>query len=499
MWTMTITSPKSKPLQIKLTSGKMMIGRMVASDIVIDDTAASRRHAEIFYDSMTEMIGINDLKSSNGTYVNRQKISGFYRLHDGDVIRIGQTEMHLAKITETAAIQKDITGTSMLTRGMVLEAVDEHPIPLNEITEELNTVIDFESAIRLVKDMIKRTMVVDICEIMLAADFKKINTENPDNLMARTIRNSSVEASSMALCVPIIGGGKPYALIYVEKNRPDAHPFEKRDLQLVVGISHQTALALQRIELLEKIRKEGQVKQLLLRFLSPIEAEDELKDYLKSGKLPDLAEKTVTVLFAEIANSTGLMQRIGSKKFTDYINTFYQFATQTVFKNSGMVRYLGDGLLAVFMEAKDKPGHEERAARVAIEIIDFMRRADPPEPGRAGVVGIAINTGKALVGYVGAQERVEFNVLGNLIKITYRMQEYALPNRIFVGAATAQAVRNLYLVEKAGSLTMRGSEQPVEAFALSFIKTAPFVQADKNSDMQAAFKAIAEKLKTLGK
>jgi class 3 adenylate cyclase len=499
MWSMTITSPKSKPLQIKLTSGKMMIGRMVASDIVIDDTAASRRHAEIYYDSTTEMIGINDLKSSNGTYVNRQKISGFYRLHDGDVIRIGQTEMHLAKMTETAAIQKDITGTSMLTRGMVLEAVDEHPIPLNEITEELNTIIDFDSAIRLVKDMIKRTMVVDVCEILLATDFKKINTKNPDNIMARTIRNSSVEATSLALCVPIIGGGKPYALIYVEKNRPEARPFEKRDLQLVVGISHQTALALQRIELLEKIRKEGQVKQLLLRFLSPIEAEDELKDYLKTGKLPDLAEKTVTVLFAEIADSTGLMQRIGSKKFTAYLNTFYQFATQIVFKNSGVARYLGDGLLAVFMDVKDKPSHEERAAGVACEIVDFIRRADPPEPGRAGVVGIAINTGKALVGYVGAQERVEFNVLGNLIKITYRMQEYALPNRIFVGAATAQAVRNLYLLEKVGSLTMRGSEQPIEAFALSFMKTAPFVQPDKNSDMQAAFKAIAEKLKTLGK
>jgi len=499
MWSMTITSPKSKPLQIKLTSGKMMIGRMVASDIVIDDTAASRRHAEIYYDSTTEMIGINDLKSSNGTYVNRQKISGFYRLHDGDVIRIGQTEMHLAKMTETAAIQKDITGTSMLTRGMVLEAVDEHPIPLNEITEELNTVIDFDSAIRLVKDMIKRTMVVDVCEIILAADFKKINTENPDNLMARTIRNSSVESSPLTLCVPIIGGGKPFALIYVEKNRPEARPFEKRDLQLVVGISHQTALALQRIELLEKIRKEGQTKQLLLRFLSPIEAEDELKDYLKTGKLPDLAEKTVTVLFAEIADSTGLMQRIGSKKFTTYLNTFYQFATQIVFKNSGVARYLGDGLLAVFMDVKDKPGHEERAAGVACEIIDFIRRADPPEPGRAGVVGIAINTGKALVGYVGAQERVEFNVLGNLIKITYRMQEYALPNRIFVGAATARAVSNLYLLEKVGSLTMRGSEQPIEAFALSFMKTAPFVQPDKNSDMQAAFKAIAEKLKTLGK
>jgi class 3 adenylate cyclase len=499
MWSMTITSPKSKPLQIKLTSGKMMIGRVVTSDIVINDNAASRRHAEIYYDALTELLGINDLKSSNGTYVNRQRISGFYRLHDGDVVRIGQTEMHLAKISDAVAIQKDISGTSLLTRGMVLEAVEDHPIPLNEITEELNTVIDSASAIRLVVDMIKRTLGVDSCEIILAADFKNINMENPDNLMVRTIRNSSIEASPLAMCVPVIGGGKPYALIYMERNRPEARPFDKVELQLVVGISHQTALAMQRIELLEKIRKEGQVKQLLLRFVSPIEAEDGLKDYLKTGNLPELAEKTVTVLFAEIADSTGLAERVGSKKFSAYLNAFYQFATQMVFKNSGVAKYLGDGLLAVFMEVKDKPGHEERAALVACEIIDFVKRADPLEPGRPGVVGIAINTGKAIVGYVGAQERAEFNVLGNLIKITYRMQEYALPNRIFVGATTAQAIHNKYVLEKAGSLSIKGNEQPVQAYALSFMKTAPFVPPDKNSDMPAAFKAIAEKLKNLGK
>jgi class 3 adenylate cyclase/pSer/pThr/pTyr-binding forkhead associated (FHA) protein len=499
MWSMTITSPKSKPLQLKLTSGKMMIGRIVTSDIVINDNAASRRHAEIYYDDMTELLGINDLKSSNGTFVNRQRISGFYRLHDGDIIRIGQTEMHLARISDVVSIQKDVTGTSLLTRGMVLEAIDEHPIPLNEITEELNTVVDADSAIRLVTEMVKRTMGVDNCEIILAADFKKINMENPDNLMVRTIRNCSIETSPLALCVPVIGGGKPYALIYMERTRPEARPFEKGEIQLAVGISHQTVLAMQRIELLQKIRKEGQTKQLLMRFVSPIESDDLLKDYLKTGSLPELSEKTVTVLFAEIADSTGLAERIGPAKFLVYLNAFYQFATQTVFKSSGVAKYLGDGLLAVFMEAKDQPCPEERAAVVACEIVDFVRKADSPEPDRPAVVGIAINTGKAMVGYVGAQDRAEFNVLGNLIKITSRMQDYALPNSILVGLATAHAIQTKYMLEKAGSLSIKGSEQPIQAYTLSLMKTAPFVPPDKNSDMPAAFKAIAEKFKSLTK
>ena len=499
MWTLTITNPRSEPVQIKLISGKMVIGRMVTSDIVINDGAASRRHAELYFDSTTELVTINDLKSSNGTYVNRQRISGFYRLQNGDVIRIGQTVMHLTNITNISTEQKDISGTHLFTRELVLEAVDEHPIPLNEITEKLNTVVDIDSAVSLVVDLMKRTMGVDVCEIILAQNFNKINMEQADDLKVRSIRNSSVESSPRALCVPVISGGKPFALIYMEKNRPEARPFDKLEMQLAVGISHQTALTMQRIELLEKIRKEGQVKQLLLRFVSPIEAEDGLKDYLKTGNLPDLAEKKVTVLFVEIADSTGLAERIGPKKFSSFLNAFYQYATQVVFKNGGMVKYLGDGVLAVFMEAKEKLGPEERAALVARDVIEFVKKADPPELARTWVVGVAINTGKAMVGYVGTQERAEFNVMGNLIKTTYRMQEYAIPNRIFVGASTAEAIRNKYLVKKAGSLAMRGSDQPVQVFEVSFVKTAPFIQTDKDGEMSAAFKAIAEKLKALGK
>jgi len=499
MYSLTITNPNSEPLQIKLTSGKMVIGRAVTSDIVINDSAASRRHAEIFYDSVTEMVTINDLKSSNGTYVNRQRITRLSRLQNGDVIRIGQTVMHLDKVTNTSTDQKGIVGTRLFTRELVLEAVDEHPIPLNEITEKLNTVVDIDSAIGLVIDLIKRSLRVDVCEIILAQNFNKIDMENTENPMVRAIRNSSIEASPLALCVPVISGEKPFALIYLERNRPEAQPFDKREMQLAVGISHQTALALQRIELLERIHRETQVKQLLLRFVSPIEAEDVLKDYLKTGNLPDLAEKKVTVLFVEIADSTGLATRIGLKVFSIFLNAFYQYATQIVFKKGGMVKYLGDGLLAVFMEAKDKLDPEERAAMVARDIIDFVKKADPPEPDRAWVVGVAINTGKAMVGYLGTQERAEFNVMGNLIKMTYRMQEYAIPNRIFVGASTAEAIRNKYLVQKVGSLAMRGSEQPIQVYEVSFVKTAPFVHTEEDGEMSTAFKAIAQKMKSLGK
>lgn len=496
MWSLTITNPRSEPLQIKLVPGRMLLGRMGTCDIVINDAAASRRHAEIFYDPLPELVTIKDLKSSNGTYVNRQQITGLYRLQNGDVIRVGQTVMHLARITNAAADQVNITGTRQFTRELVLEAVDEHPILLQEFVEALNTVVDVDSAIAQIIGLIKRAMGVDVCQIVLAQDFKRINTEGADNLIVRTIRSASVESTPFAMCLPVMSSGKPLALIYLEKNRPEAHPFEKRDLQLAVAISHQTALTLQRIELLDKIRREGQVKQLLLRFVSPIESEEFLRDYLSTGHLPALSERKVSVLYAEIDDAAGIAGRIGSEEFSAFLSRFFRDAAHAVLARNGVAKFLGDGVLAAFVEAEERLDAEERAVGAAQDILECVRRMDPPEVDRACTASAAVHTAKAVVGYVGAQERAEFNVLGNLIKATSRMYELARANRILVGPSTAQAVHNKYMVQKADNLPMPGGEEPMELYEVSAGKTSPFVQKEEN--MSAAIKAIAQKLKGRG-
>ena len=499
MWSLTITNPRSEPVQIKIVPGRMLIGRMKTCDIVIDDAAASRRHAEIYYDPLPELVTIKDLKSSNGTYVNRQGITGLMRLQNGDIIRIGQAEMHLARLPDAVADQKDITGTRLFKRDLVLGTVDEHPIVLNDIMEKLNTVIDIDSAITLLTDMIKRAMGVDICEITLAQNFSKMDMRQKDNLAVRAIRNLSVEASPLVLCVPVISAGEPLALIYLEKIRPDVHHFNQRDVQLAVGISHHIALAMQRIKLLEEIRKEGHVRQLLLRFVSPIEANGILVDYLNTGNLPALSEKKVSLLYVEFTDPRGPVDRSNPIFFVSLLDPFYQFVTKAVLWNEGMVKYLGDGVLAVFIETEEGPGPEDRAVSVGQDIMGYIKNPTPFGTDQVGMAGVTINTGRAWVGYVGSRERAEFNVLGDLFKVTYQMQEQALPNRILVGESTATAVRNKYVVHEFGSMKVRQCEGPIQIYEVLPVKTTPFVKNDKDSTMTAALKAVAEKLRARGK
>ncbi len=77
-----------------------LIGRDMDLPISIQDTQVSRRHAQITFNSLG--FWIEDLGSTNGTYVNGVRITGKAPLRDKDVIRLGGTTM----IFDQASIPK---------------------------------------------------------------------------------------------------------------------------------------------------------------------------------------------------------------------------------------------------------------------------------------------------------------------------------------------------------------------------------------------------------
>jgi adenylate cyclase len=319
-------------------------------------------------------------------------------------------------------------------------------------------------------------MGVDICEVILAEQLKEMETTDfMDPLARRAVSSCSAEVTPTSMFVPIMRGEELIGLISMRKTRPETRPFGRRDLQLAVAISHQAALALQRMQLLEKVRHEEQIKRLLLRFVSPAEAEFLLKDYFENGELPGLKEQKVTVMFADIANSMGLAEHLGTKHFSKILNSFYREATQIIFQHDGMVKYLGDGILAIFTEQAGGILTEEKAVIAAKKLLGIVNRTGSLDPGQRIIIGIAINTGEAMVGYVGTKERAEFNVLGDIVNIAYRMQEYARPYKIIVGPATVAAISGKYRFQRVGAVSLRGREQTIQAYEVLSESNLPLV------------------------
>src|SRR5215213_2915131 len=71
-------------------------------DIVLADPEVSRRHAALRISDSGA--AVEDFGSTNGTFVNGERVNGVRQLNDGDVVRFGNTEWQLSAAAETAAI-----------------------------------------------------------------------------------------------------------------------------------------------------------------------------------------------------------------------------------------------------------------------------------------------------------------------------------------------------------------------------------------------------------
>jgi len=274
MWILTVRSPDNEPLEYVLRPGKNTLGRKPDNDIVVADDSASREHAEIYCQG--DQIVITDLESTNGTYVNRERIVKPHVLQPGDQIRIGQHVVDLSDRNGKSRpdLVKSISGTRPLTRELLLESVDQHAILLYDVASRLTTVLDLETALKEISKMMRVALGAERCDVILADHFKQLDKLGfPVAIAQQAIDQRSVvivpdlvahdeqvpESSEpqnirSALCIPVMIGQEPAALIIVYKIGPSARDFDQHDVQLAVAIAHQAALTIQRVGLFEQAR-----------------------------------------------------------------------------------------------------------------------------------------------------------------------------------------------------------------------------------------------------
>ncbi len=465
MWRLTISTPDAPTEQVELKPGVSSIGRMSSNDIVIHDNAASRRHAEIHYDESNNIVTLADTGSTNGTFVNRSRVNGRVVLQHNDVIRIGQVIIVITRDTNTMRTGQSPRGTHLLTRELVLESLDQHGVLLFNAMQKFNAITDSSEAIAETETLLKKTLNLNRCEIIMASQFDRLPVDTIYGPSIRqAIRSRSAEVHANYMFVPVMAGNKPIALFLLE--RPRQRPeFSNRDFQFAVAVSHQFSLVIQRLDLIRRVYRQEHIQHLLRRFIAPQEADFLLRDYLRDGKLPELTEQKATILFSDMADSTALAEKIGAREFGRILSNYYQVTTQIIFKYGGIVRYLGDGVMAVFVETPTAANHEERAVQAGLDIVTQMEMISQKEDeDRQYVIGVAINTGLAVIGYVGTEERAEFAALGDPVNVAYRMQSFSRPYRVVIGPATMAAIVGKFDTRRIGETALRGRSKPVQVY-----------------------------------
>jgi adenylate cyclase len=182
--------------------------------------------------------------------------------------------------------------------------------------------------------------------------------------------------------------------------------------------------------------------------------------------------RELTVLFADIRDSTGLAQRLPPERFAALLNDVLGAMTGVLFARGGMLdKFTGDGFLAIFGAPLPQADHALRACLAALDMLKALEavRARWAAPGMPPIeVGIGINSGPMLIGNMGSRERFTYTVIGDEAHLGARLEaaNKDFRTRILLSHATFVQVQGKIAARELDVVEFRGLEQPVRVFEL---------------------------------
>lgn len=150
-----------------------------------------------------------------------------------------------------------------------------------------------------------------------------------------------------------------------------------------------------------------------------------------SGEIQRGAVRTINAVlwFSDMRGSTKLAEQLEPEAFVEMLNDYHQAGTEAVVAHGGeILKFIGDGLFAIFEIGKRDDPREvclramlaAKQAGLNLRHVNDRRR----EMGQAvGKFDVGIHIGDMLYGNVGAENRLDFTVIGSSVNFAKRLEE----------------------------------------------------------------------------
>jgi len=180
--------------------------------------------------------------------------------------------------------------------------------------------------------------------------------------------------------------------------------------------------------------------------------------------------KNVTVVFVDVANSTGVFEKIDPEAVHQIMNGCFKILLDEVHKYEGTInQFRGDGVMAIFGAPLAHEDHAQRACHAALGIKrtlkDYSEEIEKKYKIRFDV-RIGMNTGLVVVGSIGDDLRMDYTADGDTTNLASRIESNARPGTILISSNTYRFVGQLFRIKSLGKINIKGKEHPLDVYEL---------------------------------
>lgn len=496
------------------------IGRQPSSTVQLYDPRSSGRHAYLLWDDGAWKL--RDLGSSNGTFVNGIRIETTL-LQDGDEVQFGTTIVTFStQALNTGVAASQVSFAAEDGEPLIHSRVDgrghETFLPVEQIPDveqlkqdyeklriasELNQAIGLEADIDIllgrILDEVFKLLPADRGVILLMDPVthqlevratKKRKKDDEEIVLSQTVINEvfgsgaavltsdatldarfsgahSVVASGMrsTMCVPMIYRSQLFGIVHLDSLFARG-VFSNKDLQILTGLAAQAGRAIDNSYKAKKIEQSALAKRDFERLLPPELVEQIISGNVQLERGGELRE--TTVLFSDIRGFTQWTESHKPSHIVSILNDYFELMVDAIHRHHGTLdKFMGDGIMALFGAPISHEEDELNAVLCALDMLEGLdslnRRLD--ELAQDPVhIGIGINNGPVIAGYMGSSKSMEYTAIGDHVNLAARLCGVAEKGQILLSENTYRMVQESIAAKPLPPVTVKGKRDPQRIF-----------------------------------
>lgn len=238
--------------------------------------------------------------------------------------------------------------------------------------------------------------------------------------------------------------------------------------------SHAQMTINERKKAAQKMEQDAATRERFRRLLSP-----DLAEMVVNGEL--LVEKggvsrIVSVMFVDIRGFTKLSDKTEAADVLQMLNDYYELLVEIVFQHEGTIdKFIGDGMMVIWGAPITHDDDPYRSVSAALNIIANLEQFNFSRIGRGLApieVGIGINTGPVVAGYLGSSRTMSYSVIGDTVNTASRLCAAARPGQILISEYTHFIVQYQFKTKEIDPIEAKGKTHLLRAF--NVLDTSPF-------------------------
>ena len=231
------------------------------------------------------------------------------------------------------------------------------------------------------------------------------------------------------------------------------------------------------VKFLSEYFQKAQIKRQFGSYVNPIIVERLQKnpEFIKLGG----EKRDLSIIMSDMRNFTGLGETYGDDvvAFTTTMNRYMTAIAEPILRNNGcLIKFIGDASLHVHgapIQEEQDPDHVIAAVRTGLEMIHavelFNQELEREGKPRVGM-GLGINTGQTLIGNIGSKDRFAYDVLGDSVSLTARLegQTKNYGQTIIISEFTQSRVNDQYFTIELDEIAVKGKSVGVTIYTVFY-------------------------------